>query len=448
MSDELDRESDEVEELREQLRAERRVAELSRTLLSLDLDESEDWIHDALGCAARGAGADRAQLVWMRRDGDRGLVLDRYVWAASGVEPIQTDDDEQVIHGFPWLRSRLQAGEVVHIPRVEDLPDEAAAERESLLDHDNRSYLAIPLLSLDLLTGLLDVRCVRRPRTWSPEEIEGIRLIGEVLCSVMQRKDANAAQRESADRFRAMAENLHITLTESTPDGRLLYASPRMPELLGYSNAAFQKLGFDELVHPDDLEESRQIYETGDRDGDGTGGVFRARHRDGSWRYIEAQGRSYEIRSGERRFVTLLRDVSERHERNAELKLRLELETLISNLSRRFLSSEPAGIDDVIRGGLQSVAQVGGADRAFLVSLPELRRDEPYFFEWCSVEVPSRDSSPTEADALQYGGFSSRLLAGEVVSIPVVADMPDEQATEREAMLRAGIRSCLLLPAA
>jgi hypothetical protein len=43
------------------------------------------------------------------------------------------------------------------------------------------------------------------------------------------------------------------------------------------------------------------------------------------------------------------------------LQLRLELETLISNLSRRFLSSETAEIDDVIREGLRSVAQVAAS---------------------------------------------------------------------------------------
>jgi len=144
---------------------------------------------------------------------------------------------------------------------------------------------------------------------------------------------------------------------------------------------------------------------------------------------------------------SLLGWMQQQDQRNAELQLRLQLETLTSDLSRRFLSSETAEIDDVIRDGLRSVAEVARADRASLVSLPELRRDQPYFFEWCSPEFPSQASSPTEADAHQYRGFASRLLSGEVVSIPVVADMPDEHATERDAMLEAGIRSYLLVPA-
>ncbi len=131
----------------------------------------------------------------------------------------------------------------------------------------------------------------------------------------------------------------------------------------------------------------------------------------------------------------------------ALLRERLQLETLISELSRRLLSTETAAIDDAIREGLRSVAAVGGADRTFLVSLPELRRDRTFFFEWCSEGVAPRASAPTLSDGEQYRGFSRRLMAGEIVSIPVVADMPDSLATERTAMLAAGIRSYLLVPA-
>ena len=129
-----------------------------------------------------------------------------------------------------------------------------------------------------------------------------------------------------------------------------------------------------------------------------------------------------------------------------ELRERLHLETLISELSRRLLSTETAALDDAIRDALQSVAAVGGADRTFFVSLPEMRRDRTFFFEWCSDAVPPREGTPSGDDADRYRGFAARLLAGEIVSVPVVAELPDTVATERAAMLEAGIRSYVLVP--
>ncbi len=437
----LQEESDAAAALEEQLRAERRIAELSRRFLALDLDDFDAGLDDALEAAAREAGADRAQFSWVRPGATGSPSLERRVWAAPGIEPIRLRDDEPIA-SFHWIRERLLRGETISVPRVEDLPDEAAAERDSLLEWDNRSYLAIPILLRGRFVGCLDVRCVRGTRSWSTREIERLQLIAEVLLSVLRGCEAQAARREAADRFDAVTENLEVTLCESDAEGRIVYASPRASELLGYSSEEMLSTDLSRLVHPYDRPnatcEGRIL---------GNGASFRLQHRDGSWRTVEALGRSYQTRSGEQRFVSLLRDVSEQMTRNSELEIRLKLETLISELSRRLLSTETPEIDAVIQSGLGSVAMVSGADRAFLLSLPELKRNLPYFFEWCPEGGAARSVTPTGDDASRYRGFFKKLVAGEIVRIPVVADMSDEFTAERTAMLAAGIQSYLLVPA-
>ncbi len=184
----------EVDALREQLRAERRIAELSGSFLALELDELSDALRDALGVAASEAGADRAQLTWLHRSRDGQATLDRYFWAAPGIEPIDSHPSEETPRSFSWLRKRLLAGEVVDIPRVEDLPDEAASERQSFLDSATGSYLGIPIRWNGRLCGNLDVRAEAQ-RAWSDHEVEGLRLMADVLCSVLRRKDAEEARR-------------------------------------------------------------------------------------------------------------------------------------------------------------------------------------------------------------------------------------------------------------
>jgi two-component system cell cycle sensor histidine kinase/response regulator CckA len=436
-----------ADELRDRLRSERRVAELARTFLALGPDELESRLQDAVAAAGAAAGADRAQLSWVRARHDGSPGIERYVWAAEGIEPIRTDDDLSKRPRFPWLRAKLLAGEIVHVPRIEDLPAEASAERDSLLEHGNRSYLAVPLLLRGRFLGSVDVRCVRTTRTWSHQEIEGLRLMGDVLASVLQRKEAADGRRESEDRFRTMAENLEVTLCESNADGQVLYASARMPELLGYSAEEALELNLAELLLAEEREGSQPTDSRAEKESAESGRIFRARHKNGSWRSVEALERSYLSRSGEKRLVTLLRDVTEQQARNADLELRLELETLISGLSRRFLSADAGEVDDAIQLGLQSIAGVARADRAFCLSFAEMRRDRSAFYEWCSEAVAPLGRTPGSHDAQQYRGFASRLLAGEIINIPVVAEMPDEFAIERAAMVEAGIRSYLLVPA-
>jgi PAS domain S-box-containing protein len=428
----------ELDELRAQLGAQKRIAALSRRFLSLDDDEFEDGLREALAAAAQEAGADRAVLSWVRSETDDELSLERHAWASSGIEPVPLDNGEDV-PSFRWIGKRLLAGEVVSIPRVEALPDEARAERDTLLQHDNRSYLGIPIIWRDRFIGCLDVRCVRGPRSWSASEIERLQLIAEVLVSVLRRREAQLARRETADRFDAIAENLEVTLCELGLQGEILYTSRRITELLGYAPHEARELALAELIHPDDREDA----DCGLR---GSGASFRLRHRDGSWRAVEALGRSYRARSGDERVMVLLRDVGEQLEKNALLAAQLELESLIADLSRRLLSTETDALDAMVHSGLAAVAEQSGADRAFLLSLPELRRNRPFFFEWRREGGSVSSTTPGEDDADRYRGFFTHLIRGEPICIPVVADMPDEFAAEREAMLGAGIRSYLLVP--
>ncbi len=91
--------------------------------------------------------------------------------------------------------------------------------------------------------------------------------------------------------FRALLANATELITVAGPDGTLSYVSPASERLLGRTEA--ELLGFDlmEHVHPDDAD--RIVSEISSHViTHGTVGPleFRVRHRDSSWRYLEAIG--------------------------------------------------------------------------------------------------------------------------------------------------------------
>ncbi len=129
------------------------------------------------------------------------------------------------------------------------------------------------------------------------------------------------------------------------------------------------------------------------------------------------------------------------------IELGFQLETLLAELSQRFLSTEDHGFDEAIRYGLRRAAAIGRADRSFHIGMPQNESDPVSFLEWCGPVVSSRSEFPSAQDRERFPAFATRLLKGEMVCVPVVAEMPDTFQHERDAMLAAGIRSYLLLPA-
>jgi PAS domain S-box-containing protein len=126
---------------------------------------------------------------------------------------------------------------------------------------------------------------------------------------------------EHETRFRWLIENTSDLIAELDTDGIIRYASPSVERVLGYTPTELLNTNAFELIHPDDLLHSREIFAHVLL----TPGVMgpplelRGRHRDGSWRYVEAIGKSLADESGQPILVFCLRDVTER--KRAEVAL-------------------------------------------------------------------------------------------------------------------------------
>src|SRR5256714_8183512 len=136
-----------------------------------------------------------------------------------------------------------------------------------------------------------------------------------------------SSQREPLDpmaalrRFRALVEQSADVIMLVGPTGELLYASLAASSVLGYAPGENLGRATFESVHPDDLAQLHALFR--DLLTRSTGPMraeFRVRHKDGSWRYLEATGINRLDEPAVEAIVVTCRDVTDR--RRAEESLR------------------------------------------------------------------------------------------------------------------------------
>ncbi|HAC14966.1 MAG TPA: hypothetical protein DCE78_03345 [Bacteroidetes bacterium] len=94
----------------------------------------------------------------------------------------------------------------------------------------------------------------------------------------------------SENRFRALAENGADAIVIIGVDGKATYASPSIRNVLGYSEEEALSLNLFEMIHPDDLPLIAKKWEDVIQNPGVPidGHTSRTRHKDGSWRWLEA----------------------------------------------------------------------------------------------------------------------------------------------------------------
>jgi PAS domain S-box-containing protein len=126
-------------------------------------------------------------------------------------------------------------------------------------------------------------------------------------------------RRES--RFQALVEESNDVISIVDADGVFQYQSPSVERILGYEPEETIGDTAWEYVHPDDRADLVETFERGIDDPDAAPVVeYRARHADGSWRWLEANGNNQLDNPAVEGYVVNSRDISERKEREQELE--------------------------------------------------------------------------------------------------------------------------------
>ncbi|HEY1434448.1 MAG TPA: PAS domain S-box protein [Thermoanaerobaculia bacterium] len=137
-------------------------------------------------------------------------------------------------------------------------------------------------------------------------------IVEGTLIDVTERRRAVDALRESEEYFRSLIDNAADVIMIVDPDGTIRFGSPSLERLLGYRPQELVAEPVFDAIHPEDVEVVRRMFAAVVHGSGSASADFRFRHRDGSWRHMEAVGSDLSHHPSVAGLLVQLRDVTER----------------------------------------------------------------------------------------------------------------------------------------
>ena len=159
-----------------------------------------------------------------------------------------------------------------------------------------------------------------------------------------ERSRAEEELRTSEERFRALVENGSDGIALLDRDGKILYSTPAVTQILGYDVDNFVGRNIFTFIHPDDATQARQRLAAVIANRTPAAADVRYRHRDGTWRCLEVLRVNRLADPDVRAIVVNFRDVTERRlalETADQFRQRYEL--ILSSITDGVHGLDPEG---------------------------------------------------------------------------------------------------------
>ncbi|WP_081423701.1 PAS domain-containing protein [Pelodictyon luteolum] len=250
---------------------ERLITALSNRFISLGFEEIDGMIMSILQLIGEFVGADRSYV--FQFSDDLQLMDNTHEWCAEGTEP-QIDALKGLPTDiFPWWMERINRNESILLPRIEELPLEASAERDILEAQDIKSLIVIPLTSGAIPFGYIGFDTVHREMEWQPDTVSILKFAGGIIANALQRQRAEqciqaeldlAIKLNTSTSFQeTLAFSLHAAMSVSGMDcgGVYLVNKNEKTITLAYHEGLPDAFAREAACYPFDSENARIIQE-------------------------------------------------------------------------------------------------------------------------------------------------------------------------------------------
>src|SRR6266481_9140548 len=184
------------------------LADLSTRFTGLLLERVGEEVERGLRLIVEFLSTDRSTLFEFSPDGKTFTPLAS--WARPGVE-LFTQVPQAIV---PWYHAQLVRGETIRFALLDDLPDEAAQDKEYCRRIGLLSNLTVPITVGGQPVCALAIGAFREARDWPDPVVDRLRLIGQVLASALHRQRVETELHSSVAELERTREELQLRLEE------------------------------------------------------------------------------------------------------------------------------------------------------------------------------------------------------------------------------------------
>jgi signal transduction histidine kinase len=467
--------------LEDRLAFERIIADLVKSLVVAIAENLDAEIREGLRRLIALLGVDRCSVA--RFSDDRSTLSLTHQAARDGV-PLTP-----FIIGYSWYLEGLREGRTFQLGTA-DLPAEVVAK-------GMKSHLAIPLMNGDRVWGGIGFGAFREAREWTSDEVQRLRLVGEIMMGALLRREseieerkahADLAERVEFEELLTRLSSAFVSIPADEIDDEIQRWLAQLVEFLRVDRCSILQMPLDERVlhvthshairgappmptvvseaelpwYVAQVSERRMVRleqvpaglppeaeaERAHAERSGLKSLLILPFKgDGPTPGAVAFASTASVRDWPDAVVKRLDLVADvfagalaRKRARAALVERLAFERLITDLVKRFVNAPADQLDTQIREGLASLVGHFGVDRT---SFFRFAADGTVVLTH-QARLTGVASAP---DSMRVPWYVQELSQGRIVQLRrIPEDLPSAAAAERERVTKSGIRSHLAIP--
>jgi PAS domain S-box-containing protein len=216
---------------------------------------------------------------------------------------------------FPWVRGEMDAGRIVMLATLDDMPEEAAKDKESAREFGIRSSLTIPLfVGGGLPIGVLAFNAMERERAWPQALVKRLELVAQIFANALARKRADLALRESELRLSMATDSADAGLWVLDWSSGVFWANEKARGIFGYSpDELIDMARFEASVFPEDWLRVKESMVDSVKTGAPVDVEYRIKLVDQTVKWIVSRGRPFfQANGAPERLLGLSMDITER----------------------------------------------------------------------------------------------------------------------------------------
>jgi formate hydrogenlyase transcriptional activator len=192
-----------TQELQSSLEFETLISRLSRTFVNLPVERIDGELSNGLNDVAEVLHLDHVSITLTGPDKKGGSVTQSWVRPEDPSAPVGKTDET-----LRWVASHTSNHEICCVSALEDLPEEAVADRAYMLSMGLKSWLTIPLLVGGEHVGSMSTSMSRRTQKWDSLLILRFQQAADVFANALVRARVDENLRHAFDEIEQLKSRL------------------------------------------------------------------------------------------------------------------------------------------------------------------------------------------------------------------------------------------------